>query len=205
MALPEPDFHLASASPRRRELLLQLGYRFTVLPVDIAEIQTEDEAGEDYVLRVARDKALAGLGLRSPGDLRPVLGADTEVLLDARALGKPGSRADALAMLGALSGRAHLVVSAVAVNDGSRERVVVSRTRVVLRHLEAAEVEAYWASGEPSGKAGGYAIQGLAAAFIERIEGSYTGVVGLPLFETAALLGEFGVLGWQRDYTRRHD
>ena len=198
MALPEPDFHLASASPRRRELLLQLGYRFTVLPVDIAEIQAEDEAGEDYVLRVARDKARSGLGLRSLGDLRPVLGADTEVLLDARALGKPGSRADALAM-------AHLVVSAVAVNDGSRERVVVSRTRVVLRHLEAAEIEAYWTSGEPAGKAGSYAIQGLAAAFIERLEGSYTGVVGLPLFETAALLGEFGVLGWQRDCTRRHD
>jgi septum formation protein len=205
MALPEPDFHLASASPRRRELLAQLGYRFTVLPVDIEEVQAADEAGEDYVLRVARDKAMAGLGLRAPGDRRPVLGADTEVLLDARALGKPGSRADALAMLASLSGRAHLVVSAVAINDGSRERVVLSRTRVVLRHLEPAEIEAYWASGEPSGKAGGYAIQGLAASFIERIEGSYTGVVGLPLFETAALLGEFGILGWQRDCARRHD
>jgi septum formation protein len=198
MPAPDPDFHLASASPRRRELLAQLGYRFGILAAGIEEVQGAQESGEDYVLRVARGKAAAGLAVRPAGDARPVLGADTEVLLGERVLGKPGSREDGLAMLAQLSGRTHLVLSAVAVNDGRRERVALSRTQVSLRALAPAEIEAYWASGEPCDKAGAYAIQGLAAVFVERIEGSYTGVVGLPLFETAALLREFGIEGWQR-------
>ena len=198
MAAPDADFHLASASPRRRELLLQLGYRFLVLTAGIEEIQGPAETGEDYVVRVAREKAAAGLAARLPGDLRPVLGADTEVLLGERVLGKPASREEGLAMLTQLSGRSHEVLCAVAVNDGTRERVALSRTRVSMRVLAPAEIAAYWESGEPCDKAGAYAIQGLAAAFIERIEGSYTGVVGLPLFETAELLRGFGIAGWQR-------
>ncbi len=200
MAAPDPDFFLASASPRRRELLLQLGYRFVVLAAGIEERQGLRESGEAYVLRVAREKALAGLGVRPPGSLLPVLGADTEVLLGERVLGKPRSREDGLSMLGQLSGRTHEVLCAVAVNDGLRERVALSRTRVTLRALEPGEIAAYWASGEPCDKAGAYAIQGLAATFVERIEGSYTGVVGLPLFETAALLRDFGIEGWQAAY-----
>lgn len=199
MAAPEPEFYLASASPRRRELLAQLGYRFAVLMTSIEEAQAPGESGEAYVLRVAREKAVAGLAARPDGDMRPVLGADTEVLLGDRVLGKPPCRRDGLAMLGQLSGRTHEVLSAVAVNDGSRERVALSRTRVTLRALLPAEIDAYWESGEPRDKAGAYAIQGLAATFVERIEGSYTGVVGLPLFETAALLRDFGIEGWQRE------
>ncbi len=199
MPAPDADFHLASGSPRRRELLAQLGYRFGVLSAGIEEVQGASESGEDYVLRVAREKAAAGLAIRPTGDTRPVLGADTEVLLGDRVLGKPGSREDGLAMLAQLSGRTHLVLSAVAVNDGRHECVALSRTKVSLRELAPAEIEAYWASGEPCDKAGAYAIQGLAAVFVERIEGSYTGVVGLPLFETAALLREFGIEGWQRE------
>jgi septum formation protein len=199
MPAPEPDFYLASASPRRRELLLQLGYRFAVLPAGIEELQGAAESGEDYVLRVAREKAAAGLAARPAGDTRPVLGADTEVLFGERVLGKPLSREDGLAMLARLSGCSHQVLSAVAVNDGRRERVALSRTRVTLRTLTHAEIASYWESGEPCDKAGAYAIQGLAAVFVERIEGSYTGVVGLPLFETAALLRDFGIEGWQRE------
>ncbi len=199
MAAPESDFHLASASPRRRELLAQLGYRFALLQAGIEEVQGAGESGEEYVLRVAREKALAGLAAREAGDIRPVLGADTEVLLGDRVLGKPSSREDGIAMLRQLSGRTHQVLCAVAVTDGLRERVVLSRTLVSLRELEAAEIDAYWASGEPCDKAGAYAIQGLAAAFVQRIEGSYTGVVGLPLFETAALLRDFGIEGWLRE------
>jgi septum formation protein len=198
MPAPETDFHLASASPRRRDLLTQLGYRFGILAAGIQEVQGAGESGEEYVRRVAREKAAAGLAVRPWGDTRPVLGADTEVLLGERVLGKPRSREDGLAMLAQLSGRTHLVLSAVVVNDGRRERVALSRTHVSIRVLAPAEIEAYWASGEPCDKAGAYAIQGLAAVFIERIEGSYTGVVGLPLFETAALLREFGIEGWQR-------
>lgn len=193
------DFCLASASPRRRELLAQLGYRFRVLPVAIEEVPGPREPGAEYVCRMAREKARAAR-VRLEAAALPVLGADTEVVIGARILGKPGSLAEATAMLAALSGRVHRVLSAVAVNDGHRERVVLSSTRVRFRRLEPAEMQAYWGSGEPRDKAGAYAIQGYGAEFVERIEGSYSGVVGLPLCETAALLAEFGVRGWQRDY-----
>jgi len=206
MQHPEPvDFSLASASPRRRELLEQLGYRFRVLAAPIAEIPAPGEGGADYVCRLAREKAIAARALPHADPQLPVLGADTEVVIDGRILGKPATLEDAEQMLGALSGRSHEVFSAVAVNDGRIERVVLCRTAVRLRQLSREEIRAYWHSGEPRDKAGGYAIQGLAAEFVERIEGSYTAVVGLPVCETAALLREFGIEGWQRRGVQRHE
>lgn len=205
MPRPEPALVLASASPRRRELLGQLGCRFEILAVDLDETPQEGERGEDYVRRLALAKARAGRQLAlTRGWALPVLGADTEVVVDGCILGKPADETAGVAMLGRLQGRAHQVLSAVAVNDGRCERVVYSSTCVYFRRIDAAEMHAYWASGEPLDKAGGYAIQGRAAAFVERLEGSYSGVVGLPLFETAALLREFGVPDWQRECMARH-
>jgi septum formation protein len=206
--MPRPehaDLVLASASPRRRELLGQLGCHFEVLAVDLEETPRDGERGEDYVRRLALEKARAGWRLAlARGWQLPVLGADTEVVVDGRILGKPADEAAEMAMLGLLQGRAHQVLSAVAVNDGRRERVVCSSTRVCFRAIDAAEMRAYWASGEPRDKAGGYAIQGRGAAFVERLEGSYSGVVGLPLYETAELLREFGVADWRRECTAGH-
>jgi septum formation protein len=148
---------------------------------------------------MAAGKARAGRAALPAGDRRPVLAADTEVVVDGRILGKPGTLRDAQQMLGLLSGREHRVLSAVALDHGSSVTVVVTETVVRLRELASTEIRAYWRSGEPCDKAGGYAIQGLAAAFVTGIEGSYTGVVGLPLCETAALLRTCGIVGWQRD------
>lgn len=201
MQPPDPDFYLASGSPRRRELLSQLGYRFAVVQAGIEETPFPGESGEDYVRRVALDKARAGAARLGHPLPAPVLGADTEVVLDGRILGKPASPEALRQMLGALAGRTHRVLSAVAL-VGQAERVVLTETRVAIRALGDHEIRAYWDSGEPADKAGGYAIQGLAAEFVERIEGSYTGVVGLPLRETAALLREAGIEGWQRGYGR---
>lgn len=190
--------HLASASPRRRELLLQIGvpHRRVAAPIDESVLSGETPAA--YVERLARAKAAAGLAaLGEPTAC--VLGADTAVVLDGRILGKPLDRADGLAMLTALSGRSHEVLTAVAVADGSRCRAQVVSSRVHLRPIAPAEQQAYWETGEPLDKAGGYAIQGLAAIFVDRLEGSYSAVVGLPLAETAALLAEFGIPCWQHD------
>ncbi|HYQ37755.1 MAG TPA: Maf family protein [Pseudomonas sp.] len=190
--------HLASASPRRRELLLQIGvpHRRVAAPIDESVLPGETPAA--YVERLARAKAAAGLAaLGEPTAC--VLGADTAVVLDGRILGKPLDRADGLAMLAALSGRSHEVLTAVAVADGSRCRAQVVSSRVHLRPIAPAEQQAYWETGEPLDKAGGYAIQGLAAIFVDRLEGSYSAVVGLPLAETAALLAEFGIPCWQHD------
>jgi septum formation protein len=207
MPPPEgPAFVLASASPRRRELLAQLGYRFEVAAVDIAETPREGECGEDYVRRLATEKARAGHRQAvARGCLLPVLGADTEVVVDGRILGKPADLSAALAMLGSLQGRTHQVLSAVAVNDGRREGVVCNVTQVRFRPIDTAEMRAYWESGEPRDKAGGYAIQGRGAAFVEHLEGSYSGVVGLPLFETAELLRDFGVADWRRECAAAHE
>lgn len=182
---------LASASPRRRELLEQIGVAHRAEAVDIDETPRPQEAVEDLVCRLARDKARA-LAARH-GDELPVLGADTLISLDGRPLGKPADREAGLAMLAQLSGRSHEVLSAVALIRAGREAVRLNRSRVSFRRLERAECEAYWASGEPADKAGAYAIQGLGALFVSRLEGSYTGVMGLPLFETAELLREAGV------------
>lgn len=185
--------YLASKSPRRRQLLDQLGIRHAVLDIDVPEQREPGEPPADYVSRVAREKAGAGLLQVLGGDHAVVLAADVEVVLDDEVFGKPVDAADAAAMLARLSGREHEVLSAVWVMDAGRERGLVVRSTVRFDVLDAARIDAYVASGEPFGKAGAYAIQGRAAAFISALHGSYTGVMGLPVYETAKLLAEFGV------------
>ena len=192
------SFYLASASPRRHDLLLQLGYRFAVLPVAIDERAQAGESGEAFVRRTAIGKAMAGWRVVETGIALPVLGADTAVVVDGQILGKPEDAADAARMLGLLSGRTHRVLTAVAVTSGATTRAELSETTVLFRDIEAHEIRRYWDTGEPRDKAGAYAIQGLAAVFVARIEGSFSGVVGLPLFETSSLLQSIGVRGWQR-------
>ncbi|MGH8214062.1 MAG: Maf family protein [Rhodanobacteraceae bacterium] len=186
--------YLASQSPRRRQLLEQLGVAFELLRVEVPEVRGPDESAVDYVGRVAREKAQAGLvSVRGNDASALVLGADTEVVLDDRVFGKPRDADDAMEMLRALSGRMHQVISIVwCVRDG-REESVTSTSDVRFAPLSESEIEAYVASGEPFGKAGAYAIQGCAAVFIEHLSGSYSGVMGLPLFETARLLRRFGI------------
>ncbi|MBA3563435.1 MAG: septum formation inhibitor Maf [Gammaproteobacteria bacterium] len=187
------DFiYLASASPRRRELLDQIGIRYHTHPVHIDESRLENEAPPDYVRRVALDKARTAWWAVAGKGPRPVLAADTAVVLDGEVFSQPRDRAHALAMLEHLSGRTHEVLTAVAVKLGAQEESVLSTSRVSFRELGAAEREAYWRSGEPLGKAGAYAIQGRAAVFISALQGSYSGVMGLPLFETARLLEAVG-------------
>lgn len=183
--------HLASRSPRRRELLARLGVDFGILDVEVPEVRAAGEAPEEYVRRVARDKALAGLRLVGPGAV--VLGADTEVVLDDEVFGKPRDAADAEAMLRRLSGRTHEVVTAVSLVVEGREVQAVSRSRVTFDSLSAGDIAAYVASGEPMDRAGAYAIQGGAERFVARLDGSFSGVMGLPLHETAALLRQFGI------------
>lgn len=183
-----PFIYLASASPRRRELLNQIGVRHESHPVDIDESVRPHEAPRDYVIRLAETKAQTAWTRIPAGLRRPVLAADTTVVIDGQILGKPNDREDALRMLALLSGRAHEVYTAVALCDDSGVRSRLSVSRVHFRALEPGEAEKYWASGEPQDKAGSYAVQGHAAVFIERLEGSYSGVMGLPLFETAELL-----------------
>lgn len=186
------DLILASASPRRRELLAQIGVRHRVQAADVDETVLSGEAAEDYVLRLARAKA----GALPAGDV-PVLGADTSVVVDGRVLGKPVDDADARAMLRRLSGREHQVLSAVALCHGERIEARLSVTRVWFRVVDNALIERYVASGEPRDKAGAYGIQGLGGALVTRIDGSYTGVVGLPLAETVDLLQAFNVPFWR--------
>ncbi|WP_434679751.1 septum formation inhibitor Maf [Pseudomonas sp. R1-18] len=192
-----PTLYLASGSPRRRELLTQIGVPFTTLSAQIDETPIDNETPTAYVERLARGKAEAGLALLAPGEHACVLGADTAVVLDGRILGKPLDRDDALAMLADLSGREHEVLTAIAIIDQQRSETRVVSSRVRFRQIPQGEATAYWASGEPCDKAGGYAIQGLAAVFVEALQGSYSGVVGLPLCETAELLGRFGITCWQ--------
>lgn len=183
--------YLASRSPRRRELLDQLGQRFGLLDVEVPEVPAPGEAPEDYVRRVAREKAGAGLlkVVGSPGAM--VLGADTEVVLDGEIFGKPPDAASAVAMLHRLAGRTHQVLSAVCLVDAGREAQALCVSEVRFAALEERDIADYVAGGEWFGKAGGYAIQGQAAAFIAHLSGSYSGVMGLPLHETATLLHRF--------------
>ena len=197
-----PKIWLASKSPRRQALLAQVGVAFDVLRLreangrapDVLEVAHDGEPALHYVERIARTKANAGwhsMGLRGL-EPRPVLGADTEVVLDEAIFGKPADVDAARRMLAQLSGRRHDVLTAVAIKWQDAVEVAVSVSHVTFRRLTAGESERYVATGEPMDKAGGYAIQGLAAAFITRVEGSYSGVVGLPLAETAALLARIG-------------
>lgn len=192
----EPRLLLASASPRRAELLEQIGVPVTRLVCQVDEQVEPGEAPAVYVQRVTRDKVLAGVAAAPAGAV--VLAADTAVVLDQQILGKPRDRAHALQMLESLSGREHQVLTVVAVARDTRMELQLVATQVRFRSIGAAEREAYWASGEPVDKAGAYGIQGLGAVFIAQISGSYSAVVGLPLLETAALLDGFGISCWQR-------
>lgn len=185
--------YLASQSPRRRELLQQLGLAYEALDVEVPEERAAGESPEDYVSRVARDKAQAGLALLAGATDAVVLGSDTEVVLDGEVFGKPADAAQAAAMLRRLSGRTHAVVSAVWGVSATRAQCELCVSRVRFATLEEAAIAAYVATGEPFGKAGAYAIQGRGAVLVEHLDGSYSGVMGLPLFETARLLRGFGL------------
>ncbi|HEX4596816.1 MAG TPA: Maf family protein [Burkholderiaceae bacterium] len=201
------DIYLASRSSRRRELLHQIGVRFETLllrveprrPADVDESQHQTESADSYVERIARDKAVCGARvlLARSQVFRPVLAADTVVVVDGEVLGKPTSRTQAAQFLRRLAGRTHQVRTAVALMASSAPNtdplVATSVSHVKMRSISDEEIESYCASNEPMDKAGGYAIQGKAAIFVERIEGSYSGVVGLPLAETALLLVRAGV------------
>lgn len=191
------SLYLASASPRRRELLQQIGVPFSLLAVSVDEAPLPDEAAEDYVRRVALDKARAGLAVL-PDANACVLAADTSVVLDQRILGKPADRADGLAMLAALSGRSHRVLTAIVLANRCACEVRLVDSEVEFRSIDASEAQAYWNSGEPRDKAGGYAIQGWGAVFVSQLHGSYSAVVGLPLCETAQLLDRFGLPRWSK-------
>jgi septum formation protein len=186
---------LASESPRRQQLLTQLGAVYSVCGQNIKETLEKNESLEDFVVRLACEKAAAGFDQQSDKST-VVLGADTIVVCGDSALGKPSSREDALRMLLVLSGKSHRVLSAVSLMTATKEKHILSNTLVEFRDIDEQEAERYWATGEQADKAGGYAIQGLGAIFVKSITGSYSGVMGLPLFETAALLKEFGIPLW---------
>ena len=181
--------YLASQSPRRRELLEQIGVSYKVVRVNVDETWHPAESPEDYVRRIAKAKACAGKELH-PG--QPVLGADTSVVLENKPLGKPRDRQDGLEMLLALSGKDHRVLSGVClIHETPHYRLSASHVR--FRRISRDEAAAYWDTGEPADKAGAYAIQGLAALFIRHISGSYSGIMGLPLYETGEILAEAGL------------
>lgn len=182
---------LASQSPRRSQLLAQLGVEFSVIDVDVPEQREVGEAALDYVRRVSRDKAMAGLAAANAGSV--VLAADTEVVLDDIVFGKPADADDAAAMLRRLSGREHDVISVVWLVDADAQRSAVCQTRVRVAQLGDDDIAAYIASGECFGKAGAYAIQGRFAAYVEGLQGSHSSVMGLPLHETARLLRQAGL------------
>lgn len=191
-SISKPLIYLASASPRRSALLAQVGIPHAVMPVDIDESTQPGESPDLYVRRVASQKARA-LWERLQESVRlPVLAADTSVALDDQILGKPQDEEDEVRMLGRLSGRTHRVYTAITLQDAEHCRTKVNVSEVTFRRLSESEMRAYWRTGEPADKAGGYAVQGLAALFIERISGSFSGIMGLPLFETGELLESIG-------------
>jgi septum formation protein len=191
------DFvYLASGSPRRRELLMQIGVPFQVLTTTVDESVLAGETAASYVIRLAKAKAVAGRRILA-GAPQPVLAADTTVVLDGRILGKPIDREDGMRMLLALAARTHEVLTAVAVAAAGDIECRLCRSEVTLRAVTAGEAHAYWDTGEPRDKAGGYAVQGRAAVFITQIVGSYSGVMGLPLYETGELLQAAGIPRWR--------
>lgn len=187
--------YLASASPRRQELLQQLGIEFEVLPSNIHEERQPGETPQDYVRRVARDKArhVARLVAERRMPVRPVLGADTEVVLGTEIFGKPRNPEHAAQMLSRLAGRSHTVLTALSLHTPAGETSALSESRVTFGPITEPEIARYVATGEADGKAGAYAIQGRAAGFIARLEGSYSGVMGLPLYELHDVLKKAGV------------
>lgn len=189
-----PTLLLASASPRRQELLTQIGVQFRVVPHHVDESMTASESSTEFVQRMALEKARSALS-DSGAESVVVLGADTIVVADGEVMGKPSDRHSALAMLEKLSNNEHSVYSAVTLASNGDCQSALSHTRVRFREISAGERHDYWASGEPEGKAGAYAIQGVGAVFVSNISGSYSGVVGLPLFETSRLLTAFGIYG----------
>jgi septum formation protein len=190
--LSNPHVLLASNSQRRRELLAQIGVSFGVVAGELDETPLSGETPEAFVLRVAMDKARAGRAQTAGRWELPVLAADTAVVVEGRILGKPRDRADGAAMMRLLAGRTHSVLTGVAL-VGELEEQALSASEVSFRAIERREIEAYWDTGEPADKAGGYAIQGIGAVFVSELRGSYSGVMGLPLFETARLLAGAGV------------
>ena len=188
---------LASRSPRRSQLLGQIGVAHEVLAVDHDELRRAGEPPRAYAQRLAREKALLAVQRYPAVASRTVLAADTVVALGEEIFAKPAHEDDCVRMRGALAGRTHEVITAVAVCDGGAVTVDTSVARVTFRAISEPESRRYWRSGEPVDKAGGYAVQGLGAVFVERLEGSYSCVMGLPLFETARLLGAAGVPVWQ--------
>jgi septum formation protein len=188
--MTRPDtLQLASTSPRRREILAALGLEFTVVHVDVDESPRAGERPDEMAVRLAVAKAEAAPSAAGAA----VVAADTVVVVDDRILGKPADEDDCVAMLAALAGRGHTVFTGVALRTVAGTRTALSATDVYFRDIGRDEALAYWQSGEPRDKAGGYGIQGLGGVFVERVEGSYSGVVGLPVFETAALLDEAGL------------
>lgn len=185
------DLCLASASPRRKALLEQIGLSCLQYPVDLDETPLPEESAQAYVLRLAEDKARAGM-VRSGTEL-PVLGSDTSVVYQGHILGKPRDETHCVEMLMQLSGRTHQVMTGVAVCQRNQMHSLLSITEVTFRTLSEQECRQYWHTGEPADKAGGYGIQGLAAVFVESVSGSYSNVVGLPLFETAELLKKYDI------------
>ncbi len=186
-----PEIILASASPRRRELLAQIGVHCLVYPVPVDETPLPQEKPDHYVRRVAAEKSLRAR--ESCSEPLPVLAADTAVVLHGRIMGKPQDRRQALAMLSTLSGQRHCVYSAVSLRVQGQHHLLHNVTEVQFRELGESEIRRYWQSGEPADKAGAYAIQGLGSIFVKNIQGSYSGVVGLPLYETAELLQRAGI------------
>lgn len=182
---------LASSSPRRADLLRQARIPFRIQAPDVIETVETGETECDYATRLARTKA------RAVRDRLPVLAADTVVAIDGQLLGKPRDKPHFAAMMRALSGREHRVLTAVALRWGTREAVRTASATVALRRIATAEIDAYWATGEPRDKAGGYAIQGIGALFVRSVHGSYCAVVGLPLAETEEMLAAFGIDTWR--------
>jgi len=190
--VPVDDFqiYLASQSPRRQELLQQIGVRFELIDAEVDESTFPSRTPQEFVLTLAQAKAKAGYECISSENrpLKPVLGADTCVVIDNEIMGKPANKPDALRMLSRLSGSTHWVYTGVALYYDGEMNTRISESSVTFATLQPGQIESYWASGEPADKAGAYAIQGRAAAFITQMNGSYSGVVGLPLFETVQLL-----------------
>ena len=193
--MTEVDHHLylASRSPRRGELLTRIGVRFALVAADVDETPAPDEPVEDYVRRLAIEKVQAGQAAVPGGDARPVLAADTAVVLDGEILGKPCDRSDFMRMMSRLSARAHRVLTGVALAAEGEVWYALSESRVTFRAIDERERSAYWDSGEPCDKAGGYGIQGMGALFVADLQGSYSGVMGLPLYETGRLLRHAGI------------